>query len=148
MPPLRERREDIALLTKYFVAQTAQAMGRVAPTVTPDAEELLEAYEFPGNVRELQAMIADAVSSSRGGELSVPVLRQYIQIHSEGRVGEGETRTEDGRFSWNGPFPRLAEVEEALCAEAMRRSADNQSAAARLLGISQSTLSRRFAKKR
>ncbi len=148
VPPLRERREDVALLTKYFVAQTARAMGRGAPVVTQDAEEILQAYSFPGNVRELQAMVADAVSSSRNGELSVQVLRQYIRMHSEGRVDEGETRTEDGRFSWNGPFPRLADVEEALFAEAMRRSADNQSAAARLLGISQSTLSRRFAKKR
>ena len=54
IPPLRERREDISLLTLYFLSDFAQSYGRKPPVLTPKAMEVLENYSWPGNVRELR----------------------------------------------------------------------------------------------
>ena len=54
IPPLRERKEDIAILTRYFLDDFAQRYGRKPPTLTPKAMECLESYSWPGNVRELR----------------------------------------------------------------------------------------------
>lgn len=148
IPPLRERREDIPLLARHFVRQYAATMKRPIPEITPAVEEILSQYDFPGNVRELQSMVADAVSRARGDALPVSVLQEYIDRHEQRHAEDGRDDAVDSpgqRFSWRGPFPRLDEVEEFLIAEALRRSGKNQTAAARLLGISQSTLSRRLA---
>lgn len=143
IPPLRERPEDISLLIDHFVRETAAAMGRAAPTVPSEVPEMLSRYAFPGNVRELQAIIADAMSRSRGNELSIPVIRSYLEQHGE---IEKEVWRSDGsvRFQWIGAFPTIEEVTTYLIEEALKRTAHNQSAAARLLGVSQSTLSRRL----
>tara|TARA_B100000614_G_scaffold195197_1_gene176474 strand:- start:27 stop:1442 length:1416 start_codon:yes stop_codon:yes gene_type:complete len=151
IPPLRERREDIPVLARHFVQQTARAMGRPAPEISAAVEEILRQFAFPGNVRELQSMMADAVSRTRGSQLPVSVLQEYIDRHAtEGGQADvpADVPEQTGRFSWTGPFPRLDEVEEFLVAEALRRSGNNQTAAARLLGVSQSTLSRRLAARR
>ena len=151
IPPLRERREDIPVLARHFVQQTARAMGRPEPEISAAVEEILRQFAFPGNVRELQSMMADAVSRTRGSQLPVSVLQEYIDRHaSEGGQADVpmDVPEQTGRFSWTGPFPRLDEVEEFLVAEALRRSGNNQTAAARLLGVSQSTLSRRLAARR
>jgi two-component system nitrogen regulation response regulator NtrX len=54
IPPLRERKEDIPILTRYFLDDFAQRYGRKPPTLTPKAMECLESYSWPGNVRELR----------------------------------------------------------------------------------------------
>jgi len=104
---------------------------------------MLRRYAFPGNVRELQAIVADAMSRSRGTELSIPVIRNYLDLN--GNAVNLSQRSDGGeRFCWNGPFPTIEEATSYLIEEALKRTANNQSAAARLLGVSQSTLSRRL----
>jgi DNA-binding NtrC family response regulator len=149
--PLRERPEDIPVLAAHFVRESARALQREVPRVTAAVEEILSRYAFPGNVRELQAIVADAVSRSRGAVLPVSVIEEYLRRHEEvERSGgdEGTVAPGGGRFAWNGAFPTLDEVEQFLMDEALRRSDHNQTAAARLLGVSQSTLSRRLAARR
>jgi DNA-binding NtrC family response regulator len=151
IPPLRDRPEDIPVLAAHFVRESARALQREVPRVTSAVEEILSRYAFPGNVRELQAIIADAVSRSRGAVLPVSVIEEYLKRHQEAeRPGGDETVSLPGeaRFAWNGAFPTLDEVEQFLMDEALRRSDYNQTAAARLLGVSQSTLSRRLAARR
>jgi len=69
VPPLRDRREDIALLALHFAKQSAERMNRPVPRLTRAALERLEAHDWPGNVRELQNAVERAVILSRGGPL-------------------------------------------------------------------------------
>jgi two-component system, NtrC family, response regulator AtoC len=71
LPPLRERKEDIPLLTHHFLKQISERMGKKVPTITRHALTQLEAYEFPGNVRELQNMIERAIALLSGENIDV-----------------------------------------------------------------------------
>jgi DNA-binding NtrC family response regulator len=71
VPPLRERREDIPLLTRYFVQKYAHRMGRKIESIPPHALEALTNYDWPGNIRELQNIIERSVLLSNGPELHV-----------------------------------------------------------------------------
>jgi DNA-binding NtrC family response regulator len=71
VPPLRERREDIPLLTRYFVQKYARMIGREVETVPAPAIEALIRYDWPGNIRELQNVIERSVIVSKGPELHV-----------------------------------------------------------------------------
>src|SRR5271166_1781968 len=71
VPPLRERREDIALLTRYFVQKHARRMGRNIESIPTYALEALTNYDWPGNIRELQNVIERSVVLSNGPELDV-----------------------------------------------------------------------------
>ncbi|SIQ64741.1 two component, sigma54 specific, transcriptional regulator, Fis family [Alkalispirochaeta americana] len=169
VPALRERREDIPLLVDHFVAEAAAELGEPAPAVSDDALRLLARAGYPGNIRELQAIVADAVSRARGGELPLSVIREYFRT-TQGESVRGDFGEDQGvregagvspgggrslaagevspegfqgeRLSWSGSFPMLAEAERFLITEALRRCDNNQTAAAQLLGVSQSTLSR------
>lgn len=70
LPPLRERREDIALLTEYFVRKFAEQQGKVVATIPRDVMAALEHYDWPGNIRELQNVIERGVIMATGSELS------------------------------------------------------------------------------
>ncbi|WP_455381800.1 sigma 54-interacting transcriptional regulator, partial [Salinispira pacifica] len=163
LPPLRERTEDIEPLTRAFLTDAAGSMGKRVPTVPPQLFTLLSTYHFPGNVRELQAMIYDAVSRHEGGVLSLSHFTHYIDSQrdaagdsqSVSAAGDGAGAAPHaappagaahaGRvFNYTGGFPTLQEVEDYFVTEALERAEGNQSIAARMLGISQSTLSRRL----
>jgi formate hydrogenlyase transcriptional activator len=87
VPPLRERREDIPLLTRHFVDEYARRMNRHIETIPPQAIKTLRSYSWPGNVRELQNFIERAVILSPGSVLRPPVseLKEaVIQTPSSG----------------------------------------------------------------
>jgi len=71
VPPLRERREDIPLLTRYFVQKHAQRLGRKIERIPTEALETLTNYEWPGNIRELQNLVERSVILSNGTDLQV-----------------------------------------------------------------------------
>jgi formate hydrogenlyase transcriptional activator len=71
VPPLRERREDVPLLTRYFVQKHAQRMGRCIETIPTSFLEALTRYDWPGNVRELQNVLERAVILTHGSSLQV-----------------------------------------------------------------------------
>lgn len=72
VPPLRERREDIALLVRHFVDRFARRMGRPINSIPPDTLMALLSYDWPGNIRELQNMVERAVIFSTDGVLRNP----------------------------------------------------------------------------
>ena len=74
VPPLRERREDIPMLVRHFAQQFARRMKKSIETIPADTMERLTAYEWPGNIRELQNLIERAVILSTGSVLDVPVM--------------------------------------------------------------------------
>ncbi len=73
VPPLRERRDDIPLLVRYFVQQFARRMNRRITSIPADAMQALTRYPWPGNIRELQNFIERAVIVSPGPTLQAPV---------------------------------------------------------------------------
>ena len=79
VPPLRERKEDIPLLTAHFLKMFAAEMGIEPPVLTLDALSALEAYQFPGNVRELKNIIEHALILSRGSDIQ-PEHLHFIDI--------------------------------------------------------------------
>ncbi|UIB01401.1 MULTISPECIES: sigma-54 dependent transcriptional regulator [Desulfovibrio] len=141
IPPLRERAEDIGLLLRHFLAEAASTMGKTAPAIPSGLEEYLSVYAFPGNVRELRAMIYDAVSLSNGPELSTMGIQAIVGCNASHLTSLEAT---GNPFAVCEHLPSLAEADKLLISEAMLRAGGNQTMAARLLGISQPALSKRL----
>jgi DNA-binding NtrC family response regulator len=143
VPPLRERKEDIALLLDHFLELAAQEFSKKKPTPPKQLKILLSTYGFPGNVRELKAMVFDAVDSHHGKILSMDAFRRAIGEQATSmRVEELEGNPFTG-LEW---LPSLDEAQECLVAEALRRTGGNQSMAAQMLGVTQSALSKRLSR--
>jgi len=145
IPPLRERPEDLPLLLDAFLAEAADELQKNKPTCPPELLNYLAGYEFPGNVRELKALVYDAVARHRNGVLATTAFRHAIGNRSNlpamQETQAGEAIVLPGRF------PTLQEAEEWLTGEALRRSDGNQGAAAGLLGISRQALNKRLRRK-
>jgi len=146
IPPLRERLGDIPLLVEHFLHKAAQDLGKKKPTPPRELFQLLSSYAFPGNVRELRAMIYDAVSVHRDRVLSLESFIRAIGSAGEGTVGEARL-TGEGLFKGMESLPTINDAVEQLIAEAMARADGNQTIAARLLGISQPALSKRLSRR-
>jgi DNA-binding NtrC family response regulator len=145
VPPLRERREDLPLLLDYFLTEAAQSMEKKQPTVPEALMPLLMSYSFPGNIRELRAMVYDAVSVHVKGVLSLARFRAAIKESESIVEVNDQTAGEHGaKVKFADVLPTLKEVSQLLVAEALKRSQGNQSAAARLLGVTPQALSKRL----
>jgi len=146
IPPLRERIDDIPLLLDHFLDAAATAFNKKKPTPPPELVTLLTLYHFPGNVRQLEAMVFDAVARHTFGILSMESFRMVIG--DERSVQPAQAALQDSRgnavASIFGHFPTIREVEEYLIAEAMRMAKGNQGIAANLLGIARQTLNKRL----
>ena len=154
IPPLKERPEDLSVLVGHFLEKAAASLGRKVPSHPGELLTLLRNYHFPGNVRELEGMVHDAVARHESGVLSMESFKQAIQFErgiTENEVPlkpeQHETSREE-RFSYSGSFPTIKEVEEYLIKDAMERSAGNQTIAADLLGITRQTLNKRLTRAR
>ena len=149
LPPLRERREDIGLLAEYFLDRIASRQGRPRPEFTPEARALLERYDYPGNVRELENAIEHAVAVSDGpviSEMDLPLSIREPRLLAErasdgGAVPAGAAArvAASDRDGWS-----LAEVEKEHIRRVLVRHGGNATMAARQLGISRTTLWRKL----
>jgi len=148
IPPLRERPEDIPLLLEHFLSAAARQLGKRRPSPSPQLIPLLSAYAFPGNVRELEAMVFDGVARHRSGLLSLESFREAISRESAASSGaEQEPGGNDFLgVQFCGTLPTLKEAETLLMNEALRRAGGNQGIASSLLGISRSALNKRLRK--
>jgi len=145
IPPLRERKEDIPVLLNLFLERAAGSLQKKIPAIPPELVTLLSTYAFPGNVRELEALIYDAVSRHRKGMLSLDSFRSVID--AERRTSEpGETAAFDGTTvpEYLDGFPTLRQAEHYLIDRAMERARGNQGIAASMLGISRQALNKRL----
>jgi len=91
VPPLRERREDIPLLTSHFLKMFATEMGKDEPALSREAMSALQAYHFPGNVRELKSIIEHALILSRGGLIKPEHL--HLELPSAEKKDASESRS-------------------------------------------------------
>jgi len=126
LPPLSERREAILPLAQYFAARYAAAFGKKAAGFTPAAQSALEAYAWPGNIRELQNVVERAVILSPGA-IDVPHLNLEPAQEPSG-YGEG----------------MLKALEVEAIRKALAETDGNRTRAAKLLGISLRTLQYRI----
>jgi DNA-binding NtrC family response regulator len=153
IPPLRDRLDDIPLLVAHFLKEAARTLGKKKPTPSPELFTLLKTYSFPGNIRELQSMIIDAVSRHKSGVLSLQAFHSHIRRSQPENSWRTTQATEASKKSpsivFAGPeLPTIKQATDLLVQEAMKRANGNQSIAAGLLGISQQALSKRLKKER
>lgn len=137
LPPLRERREDIPLLAEIFLDEAAALLGKKPPLLTPACCALLAQQRFDGNIRELKALITDAVARSSGDTLTLDLPGLSCSTFSSKTLPAGEP-----------PLPTLKQMEQQLIAQALKRAGNNQGLAAKLLGISRTALNKRLAKQK
>jgi transcriptional regulator with PAS, ATPase and Fis domain len=146
IPPLRERKEDLPLLLDHFLEKTAKTLGKKKPTPPNELTTLLGAYHFPGNIRELESIIFDAISKHVSGKLSMEVFKSYISEQQPALKpdSKGLPLDDSAPISFSEKLPTLKQAELLLIAEALKRSGGNQAIAAMHLGISRQALNRRL----
>lgn len=141
VPPLRQRREDIQPLVAHMLERTAKDLGRPIPDITTDAMAALEAYQWPGNAREVRNVI-ERLLILRTGETAIRVDELPIEVRltspSGGTIGCPYVLPEGG--------VDLEAVERGLIDQALARAKGNQTQAARLLGITRYALRYRLEK--
>jgi len=134
LPPLRARRDDIPVLVNHFLRRYNRRFRRDVKGITPDALAALTAYEFPGNVRELENVIERAFAMGAREQITfadLPTLGNAIAIPATSATATGTV-------------PRLADVEKDLILRALAFYKDDKEAAASALGISRRTIYRRL----
>src|SRR5271166_4400999 len=130
VPPLRERREDIPLLTRYFVQKHSQRMGRNIETIPSSALDALTRYDWPGNIRELQNVLERSVILTKGSTLHV-AMPEFMET-ARGRNPEASQATERERI--------IKALEEA------KGQVGGPNGAAARLGLKRTTLQNRMQK--
>lgn len=147
VPSLRERREDIPVLLDHFLEKAAAALGKPKPVPSREVVALLSTYHYEGNVRELNAMVFDALARYTTGLLTL----DFFAGLSGGEGGLSNKSllvpskdVDDALYGFFGRFPTIKEMEDYLTSSAMNLTNGNQRSAALLLGIARQTLSKRL----
>jgi len=140
IPPLRERKEDIEPLARYFTERLAREFRRGPATLTDAAVKILERYSWPGNVRQLKNVL-ERVMILHGAEA---IEAEHLPAELIHEIPQGTTPA-DG-FALPPQGLRLEELERDLIRQAMTRTRGNVTEAARLLGLSRDTLRYRLDK--
>jgi transcriptional regulator with GAF, ATPase, and Fis domain len=145
VPPLRDRKDDLLMLVEYFVKRYASRVGKQFRTIEKDTLDLLRAYHWPGNIRELQNVIERSVILSAGEVFAVDELWLFKESAQLDASGPASAPVRPEPASARGPGERRSEREqiEAALAETRGRVAGPSGAAAKL-GVPLSTLDRRI----
>ncbi|MFT3769594.1 MAG: sigma 54-interacting transcriptional regulator [Minicystis sp.] len=142
IPPLRARRDDIAPLAQHFLRLANEENHRAVHSITPEAMELLHAYAWPRNVRELRAAITRAVVHATGGAVTAEDLPERIRRRGEGTADEpGPAPDALKELRAGGTLQeRLAQAEVKILLEVLESVGWKQIEAAKRLDISQRSL--------
>ena len=152
LPPLRERREDVPLLTDHFLRALGRDLGRAVRTAAPDVRERLAAYDWPGNVRQLQSVLKFAVIHAAGEVLTMDCLPENFRPpgaapprpRPPAPAGLPDVAELVARLLRDGETDvyrrAAAETDRAVLEAVLRHVRGNQVQASELLGISRTTL--------
>ncbi|ABS25226.1 sigma-54 dependent transcriptional regulator [Anaeromyxobacter sp. Fw109-5] len=141
VPPLRDRREDIPALAHEFALRYAERFGAEEVRLAPALVERLTAEEWPGNVRQLENVIARMVALSGGGELGPTAFAGSAAVEESPRPPAVDAADGSGVHTLR---EQLDTLERSVIARTMTAVRGNQSEAARRLGISRNTLTERL----
>ncbi len=132
IPPLRKRKEDIPLLAQHFLNHYRLKFNRNIEEITPEAMELLMKYDYPGNIRELENIIEQAVVVANSNVISQNDLPDSLRDRS--------------RLPFDTAFDNLTlkDIERMVIIDKLKKSGDNLNKVARGLGISRTTLWRKM----
>jgi nitrogen regulation protein NR(I) len=150
LPPLRERRDDIPLLTDFFLSRYAMELGMENPGITRDVVAALNSHQWPGNVRELANTIQKALIFSRGAPIQAENVAQALSNEKGGRNSDPQKAEEVIRGWMRGSLSAQTDVHTfenimdhfagILVSEALNLTDGNRSRAAEMLGLSRPTL--------
>ncbi len=129
VPPLRERAEDLKLLIAYFIDKVTNRLGKRIAGMERNVMEILKSYSWPGNIRELQNVIEAAVHLTKGEQITMDSLPDYLQ-----------TQTAIYRFNNKKLKDIVEETEKWVLKQSLERNHDDKVLVGRELGISKSTL--------
>ena len=129
--------DDLPLLLDHFLDEACAKLEKKKPSVPPQEMKRLAAYDFPGNVRELRSMVYDAVSRQSSPNI-------FLMDGKPGIPRELPGESAPALLGFSDRLPTLDEAAELLIDEALRRADDNQSVAAKMLGITHQALNRRL----
>lgn len=164
VPPLRDRPQDIAALARHFISRHARILKHPDHSLPEATLRALQAYTWPGNIRQLESTVERAVYMAEGG----PLLPQHLALHYDGSsgtdaghvppAGMGTERTQPMTETFGAaqtppsPYPAQpastwAEAQHCLIRQTLQQCGGNMCAAARQLGISRPTLYRKLRKR-
>jgi two-component system nitrogen regulation response regulator GlnG len=151
LPALRQRGEDLPLLVQSYLRRFGRELGREIREISPEALELLQRYPWPGNIRELQSVLKQALLQATGAVLIPAFLPAFLRVQPD--QATGQVLATEAEFSYESfILQRVDEGSTALRAEThqildrlllrlvLRSTKGNQAQAARILGISRQTL--------
>ncbi|MDR1862455.1 MAG: sigma-54 dependent transcriptional regulator [Treponema sp.] len=135
LPPLRDRREDIPLLTDHLLSRLIARMGRPRLELAPGVKEKLSAYPFPGNIRELENILERALIYSEGNTIREEDIDLRKERGREGAAAEGRIPL----LASSSPVS-MEEAEKKAILDALAKHGGNRTKAAETLGISRKTI--------
>ena len=135
VPPLRERRDDLSKLVQHFIHRYSGKHGRNVQRVSAEARTILQAYEYPGNARELANIVERAVIVAEGKRLEAQDLPPGLSAAVSAQQRKERPRS-------------LAQLEAAYIAETLAATGGNKTECARILGISRKNLYEKIARYR
>ena len=135
LPPLRERRPDIPLLTLYFMKQISEKYGKKIDDIEPAAQHQLMAYTWPGNVRQLRNVVENMVVLAEGTTLTTRDLPPEINP----RIAPGPGQAIDSLVGIS-----IEQAEKELIRNTLKMTEGNREQAAKILGIGERTLYRKL----
>jgi two-component system response regulator HydG len=141
IPPLRERPEDIPPLARHFLAEFSRRFGAGPFKLTPSLLEQLNAYSWPGNIRELENAIESLVALSQGGEVDLTLLPQATPVAKPMTEAVATAATAPDLSTGQMELKaRVDAYERGIIVNALEAAHGNRSHAARALGINRATL--------
>jgi len=129
IPPLRDRKEDVSLLTSYFVEKYSMEFGKEIKKISPYALQLLMEYPFPGNVRELENIIERSVALETGNI----ILPETLVMPEEDSGPAAHINFEEGGLDLN---EEMRKVEKLFIEKALKKANNSKTKAARYLNVS------------
>ena len=142
IPPLRERREDVLPLARFFLGELAARAGKGIRGLAPETERRLLAYPFPGNVRELRNVVERAVILESGELLSPESVLLRSEDHPPSSAAAPAAAA--SLAAGEGEPPSLEEVEKAYLIQLLERAQGNRTQVARWMGVSYPTVMKKI----